>query len=408
MKKIILPIFASCLLPMINEANAQVHFDAINQFKYDEKILNQLPISSLRVIDDDQFVFSNLQLKEDWNNFFNTQAFALKNKQEEIMHWAGYTSINPKLLIALMEQQSQILSDPDLVNFNKPFTTLSNKTGFINQLKDVSLKLSQRFYLFLEAQENGTIKTESLKNTTAATISLTSLLYGNNQKKHGGINSSDNSKKINDFLNTYQRLFNRSDDNLLLQNALHINSKASDLSNISANSNFNMNLPWQSGYPWVSGGAHSNTGSGYPYSSLDFNNGSGGWGSNTPWVQASHEGVVTRYSRCNIRITHPSGYATSYYHMDSLQYNTGDSVASGAWLGRYANNKQTALCEGGQSSGPHVHFSLLYNGRYTSLHNHYISGYRIDIGNYNYDDNCGRFYFEYNGSRTCAWRSLWR
>ncbi len=170
---------------------------------------------------------------------------------------------------------------------------------------------------------------------------------------------------------------------------------------------FSMNLPWPSGY-WYSGGAHSNTGSGYPYSSLDFNNGSGNWGSNTPYVQAAHGGTVTRFSSCNIRVTHSSGYSTNYYHMSNLQYNSGDYVQPGAWLGRYANSYNQALCEGGQSSGPHVHFTLLYNGQQVSLHNQYISGHRIDVGNSNYDDNCNRFYFERNGYRTCAWQPLYR
>jgi LasA protease len=168
-----------------------------------------------------------------------------------------------------------------------------------------------------------------------------------------------------------------------------------------------MQLPWPTGQGWYSGGAHSNTGSGYPYSSLDFNNGSGGWGSNTPWVQAAHAGTVTRYSACNIRVTHTSGYATQYYHMDSLQYRSGDYVNQGAWLGRYANSYNQALCQGGQSSGPHVHFSLLQNGYFVSLQNKYLSGYRVDVGNSNYDDNCNNFYFEKNGSRYCAWRRLY-
>ncbi|MGR3981841.1 M23 family metallopeptidase [Pseudoalteromonas sp. 1181_04] len=175
-----------------------------------------------------------------------------------------------------------------------------------------------------------------------------------------------------------------------------------------AAASFSMNLPWSSGYYWYSGGAHSNTGSGYPYSSLDFNDGSGGWGANTPYVQAAHGGTITRFSSCNIRVTHSSGYSTNYYHMSNLQYSSGDFVQPGAWLGRYANNYNQALCEGGQSSGPHVHFTLLYNGQQVSLHNQYISGHRIDVGNSNYDDNCNRFYFERNGYRTCAWDRLYR
>jgi len=94
--------------------------------------------------------------------------------------------------------------------------------------------------------------------------------------------------------------------------------------------------------------------------------------------------------------------------MSNLQYNNGDTVQPGTLLGRYANSYNQALCEGGQSSGPHVHFTLLQNGQQVSLHNRYISNYRIDVGNSNYDSNCNNFYFERNGRRTCAWQPLYR
>ncbi|MBU2968251.1 M23 family metallopeptidase [Pseudoalteromonas sp. C2R02] len=401
MKTTILPILTSCLITVATGTNAQVHFDNHDTIEFDEKKLQNLPINALLVIDNDKFVFSNTQLNEDWDHFFNTQATALKHKQEVIMHWAGYTSINPKILIALMDQQSEILNNAKLNAFTTPFGQLSTKKGFDNQLQDIALRLSKHFYLFLEAQENNNITTNKLKNTTAATVSISNLL-----KLSKANTFKIDTKTTSNFVNHFHQLFTQNKDSLLLQNALI--EPDNKVNNINTAANFYMSFPWPSGYAWYSGGAHSNTGSGYPYSSLDFNNNSGGWGSNTPWIQASHGGVVTKYSNCNMRITHSSGYATSYYHMDNLQYRTGDSVQTGAWLGRYANNKQTALCEGGQSSGPHVHFSLLYNGRYTSLHNHYISGYRVDVGNYNYDDNCNNFYFSKNGYKTCAWRQLWR
>ncbi|WP_257325694.1 M23 family metallopeptidase [Pseudoalteromonas rhizosphaerae] len=383
-----------------------------NDFNFTAQSIESLKLTSLVAVDDTQFVFNNDLLREDWDNFFALHAPVLEDKKERVLHWAGYTSINPKVILALIELQSGLLSDPD-ADINNAFAGLSDEHGFDAQLEDVVMMLSQRFYAYKQWQDSqATPETskyagEEITNrvntnsSTAATVALVSVL-----KKQ--VLSKDNvnyaKSDLTGFLATFERLFPDSRAQLQRSSKSALQSSNQQF----AAASFSMNLPWSSGYYWYSGGAHSNTGSGYPYSSLDFNNGSGGWGANTPYVQAAHGGTITRFSSCNIRVTHSSGYSTNYYHMSNLQYSSGDFVQSGAWLGRYANNYYQALCEGGQSSGPHVHFTLLYNGQQVSLHNQYISGHRIDVGNSNYDDNCNNFYFERNGYRTCAWDRLYR
>ncbi|CAM4086984.1 M23 family metallopeptidase [Pseudoalteromonas byunsanensis] len=368
---------------------AQGQDSHVNDFKFSELELATLPAYSVQLIDEQSFLFNNTLQDYDWDSFFQSYAPHLSDKKEVILHWAGYSSINPKLLIALMEQQSLVISNPTKQSLTAPFATLSSRSGFNNQVEDIALSLSKRYYSYLELSEK--LDARNTPSTNAATVALVSLL----QKQPLGLTK---------VIAQYEQLFDY--DSLLLSSDSQANTAMA--SDFKAQAAFGMQLPWPSGYAWYSGGAHSNTGSGYPYSSLDFNNGSGGWGSNTPWVQASHGGTVTRYSSCNIRVTHSSGYATQYYHMDSLQYQSGDVISAGAWLGRYANSRNQALCQGGSSTGPHVHFSLLSNGRFISLHNWYISGYRIDVGNSNYDTNCWNFYFEKNGYKTCAWNRLYK
>lgn len=374
---------------------AEAHHNDV--FELSDQHLASIKTNSLQIIDSDNFLFNNQLNKLDWPNYFSLHAPSLQKKQEVILHWAGYSSINPKLLIALIELQSGLISTPSDDKFDSPLDGLSNKLGFDQQVKDIAIQLSARFYAFEQALSQN--KLSQLQINTPATLAIQSLLAESNVQTEHVTQHSET--RFNQLLAAYKHVSNG--ESLLIDADISSESKQT----IQA-ANFYMTFPWQSGSAWYSGGAHSNTGSGYPFSSLDFNNGSGGWGSNTPWVQASHGGQVTRYSACNIRVTHSSGYATSYYHMDNVQYNTGDVISAGAWLGRYANNYSAALCEGGQSSGPHVHWSLLYNGRFVSLQNAYISGYRVDIGNSNYDDNCSNFYFEKNGYRTCAWSPLYR
>ncbi|MBD1582030.1 M23 family metallopeptidase [Pseudoalteromonas sp. S16_S37] len=384
--KTITTSFLLSALVLSSNVLAQGQHSHVSDFSFDEHTISTLPLHSVQVVNEQAFLFSDNLQDFDLESFLLSYAPHLIEKKEVILHWAGYSSISPKLLLAMMESQSQILSTPSKKNLFMPFASLSSKVGFDNQIKDIALSLSKRYYAYQKYREE--TKSSIQPTSNASTVALISLF----QKQNAG---------LNELLEQYERLF--ANDSLKLSPDTQVKPLS-----IEPQANFTMQLPWPSGYAWYSGGAHSNTGSGYPYSSLDFNNGSGGWGSNTPWVQASHGGTVTRYSSCSIRVTHPSGYATQYYHMDSLQYQSGDVISSGAWLGRYANNKNQALCQGGSSSGPHVHFSLLNNGRFISLHNWYITGYRIDVGNWNYDDNCWNFYFEKNGNVTCAWQRLYK
>lgn len=395
---------ATLFAAIVFGAQAQVHPEeafAVTPFQ-----IQKLDVSSLQLIDDQAFVFSPELNEIDWDDFFAQNAPLLAEKKEVIMHWAGYASISPKLILSLIEMQSGLLSQPDEEKLENPLPGLTNKVGFDAQVKAVTLRLSQRFYAFEEALNRK--RTALPQYSTPATLALQSTLgeirLSKQERSRQGVQALRSKDHMNRLLDAYSQVFNG-------ESLIRSQQQKSDEPEFSARRNayntFTLRFPWPSGSVWRSGGAHSNTGSGYPYSSLDFNNGSGGWGSNTPWVQASHGGTVTRYSRCNIRVTHPSGYATSYYHMDNLQYNTGDRISAGDWLGRYANNYYTALCDGGQSTGPHLHWSLLRNGRFISLQDVYISGYRVDVGNRNYDSNCWNFYFEKNGRKTCAWRNLY-
>ncbi|MEJ6476689.1 M23 family metallopeptidase [Pseudoalteromonas piscicida] len=380
---------SACVLTLLShQVFAAGQHDSVTMPEFTAKHISSLPLSSLQAVNPDQFLFSNALQQVDWQQVLDSTAPHLSEKLEVILHYAGYASINPKLLLALMELQSGVISKPNADSLQAPFGELSQEKGFDAQVKDVALNLSARYYAFQKLKEEG--KAQKLIAVNEATVALADLTH----------------TSVDALLTVYQTLFNGESLALTANSDTSFSEQAS--TQAASVASFSMSLPWPSGYAWYSGGAHSNTGSGYPYSSLDFNNGSGGWGSNTPWVQAAHSGTVTRYSQCNIRVTHSSGYSTQYYHMENLQYNTGDVISAGAWLGRYANDKPTALCQGGQSSGPHVHFSLLYNGGHISLHNWYISGYRIDVGDYNYDDNCNRFYFEKNGYRTCAWNALYK
>jgi len=128
------------------------------------------------------------------------------------------------------------------------------------------------------------------------------------------------------------------------------------------------------------------------------------WGDDTSGdrVAAAHDGIVTVFSSCFVQVQHDNGWATRYYHMDNLQVETGQRVQAGDFLGNYANDKDQALCSGGHSSGPHIHFALQKDGVYTSLQDIALSGYLVHPGENSYDLSHERMWLEKRSERYYA------
>lgn len=77
-------------------------------------------------------------------------------------------------------------------------------------------------------------------------------------------------------------------------------------------------------------------------------------------VVAVASGIVTFAGRRSgygnlVEISHGDGYTTRYGHHESLAVSTGDLVKQGQVIG--------AMGSSGRSTGPHVHFEVLKNGR---------------------------------------------
>jgi murein DD-endopeptidase MepM/ murein hydrolase activator NlpD len=79
-------------------------------------------------------------------------------------------------------------------------------------------------------------------------------------------------------------------------------------------------------------------------------------------VMAADNGVASTYSTCcgygnYVVLTHGNGYSTLYGHLAGFNVRNGQLVVRG----------QVIAFEGstGNSTGPHLHFEILYNGNYT-------------------------------------------
>ncbi len=139
-----------------------------------------------------------------------------------------------------------------------------------------------------------------------------------------------------------------------------------------------LRLPWRKGKSWkFTGGPHGwNTGYDRPYAALDF----AGRNAKDQRVRAAGGGRV--YKMCSskrgwIRIYHPNGYTTDYYHLTkNIKPRNGAKIKRGAPLGLTGND---VSC-GGASYGRHVHFALLKGAKYVPVHNKIIGGWKFVQG----------------------------
>ena len=378
-----------------------------SEFSFTTQELQRLAPSSIRLpFSNALFLYGRDAEAFDLDGYLAVSAPFLRDKKELIAHWSGYYSINPQVLLALMELQSGLISAPSEAKLRAPFAGLSNKRGFEKQLRDVLAQLSQRFYGFESYQRDRARLADKALSTDPGTLNgATAAILGVLQRPSEDPATLNQAASLQQFTQQFAQLFNASNEQMYKFES----SEQAGITTAAVPPSSMLQLPWYQGYSWKSNGAHSHTGSGSPYSSIDVSYDWPAWGGQTYSVVAAHPGQVTVFSRCQLRVTNANGWATNYYHMDGVRVSHGETVMNDTKLGVYASNRNTALCQGGSSTGPHLHFSLLYNGRYVSLQGVNLGPFRVNVGAYNYDNACSRFYF-YNVIRNncqCAWSALY-
>jgi len=345
---------------------------------------------SARWIEDAAFVYGPDLLTFDVRQYLAGAAPHLVQYAEVISHWSGYYSISPKLLLTILELRSGAISKgPNPDSLANPSAGLVPGADFETQVRNLLNALFDHFYAYRRlAQPSG----DGAIN--AATFALLNLFRGTAAPAAFAV-SVDPLR--GDFLTTFSRLFPDTRGEVLTPADAHANAiPPPDL----------LQLPWKNGTSWYFGGVHTTTGqnNGSPMSSLDFASGGQSWGDDTSgdFVVAAHAGTVTVFSSCNVRVTSPTGWATNYYHLSNVAVANGSQVQANQTLAVYANSLNQALCNGGSSSGPHVHFSLLNNGAFSALDGVALSGYVVHPGRFSYDADPNYMWLEKNGTRYFA------
>ncbi|HHQ4512907.1 TPA: M23 family metallopeptidase, partial [Aeromonas hydrophila] len=143
---------------------------------------SQTPVLPL---DEAHFVFGEAAMAFDLHDFLLQQAPHLLPKEEVILHWSGITSLNPQLLLALMEASSQLISAPSEQAMAAPFAKLVKARGFDNQLELMARQLSERFYQARAQQRFMQRSAPALAPQAAHQAAIASLLNTSVQRQLG-------------------------------------------------------------------------------------------------------------------------------------------------------------------------------------------------------------------------------
>jgi len=322
---------------------------------------------------------------------FDVRAFLIERDSplaaysDSVISWAGYTSVNPKLLLVVLEMRRGLVSD----------LPADADRGLIDEwVEEASMDLTSAFYEFLYtwgsrrppdepvhprlpsiAFEDGS-SVEISAQTNAGTYAVATTLA---RASDGATWSAQTAPEgAGSFAEVFDSLFPGTDR---LDDSNPIDPAAPPPGDM-------FQLPFPLGATWSFNGPHNWNGGSYPppFSSMDF---SSNWPHDPPFpyhsavAAAGGSGTILSPNPsfsdqpCWVRIDHGGGWMSSYYHLRNLgpPGNLGAVMPNSA-LGTIGEE----ICNGGFASGAHVHFSLLFNGSYVDLEGVELSGWTVHVG----------------------------
>ena len=327
------------------------------------------------ILPDSELVYSPGSMEIDAAAFIRDHGGYLANYEEEVdditltgiqivERVAKEFSVNPRMLIAVLQYQSRWVTDrdPDESTMVYPIGIYSPwREGLYKQLAWAANNLNRGYYLWRVngisawVLADGSVLNISpvINAGTAGVQHMFSQLYDFN-KWNAAVSSEG-------LFSTYMELFRYPFD-YTFEPIL-----PSDLTQPA------MQLPFESGVVWsFTGGPHGGWGDGSAWAALDFAPPGDALGciQSDDWVVAIADGSILRAENGaviqDIDISGPNtndgfeqtGWTVLYMHIESR-----DRVSPGTYL-QAGERIGHPSCEGGVSSGTHVHLARRYNGEW--------------------------------------------
>jgi LasA protease len=323
--------------------------------------------SAYQILPDSHFIYGPSQIDFDTVAFVDSQPGWLKNYTdftagnpsrggEIIEHVATNFSISPRLLLTIVEYQTGALSNPI-----PPEEEQLYPLGFVDHDHQ---RLAQQLVLAANHLNNGYYgwRTGNLSDfehsdgrlerpdpwQNAASVALQyylSILLPENDYIYATHNQG--------ILKTYTRLFG----DPWIDDQTHIPASLAQPPLL---------LPFEAGKKWnFTGGPHTGWGTGEPWAAVDFApSGISGCGESSERVTALADGIIVRTAPSIAVLDldedgyEQTGWVIFYLHLasnDMVKYGT--QVSAGQPVGRPS-------CEGGSSTGTHIHIARKYNGEW--------------------------------------------
>lgn len=329
----------------------------------------QAPGPDFKIIPDSELVFGPTTVGFDIARWINQQGGYLATYQETlgditlsgadiVAEIARNYSVNPRLLLAILEHQSgwvtQPQPDPAWLDYPMKYVDLRRK-GLYRQLSWAANNLNRGYYLwkanalgyFLLPDGSVVPAANTLNAGTVGVQYLMSLIYPRPEWETAVSEAG--------VFSTFQRLFGYPFD-WALEPLLPSNLTQPP-----------MQLPFEPGRPWsFTGGPHGGYGDGSAWAALDFAPSDGGYGcrESREWVTAVADGLIVRSEPAVVVLDldgdgyEQTGWVVFYLHIATEQrIAAGTRVKAGDAIG-------FPSCEGGVSTGTHVHIARRYNGEW--------------------------------------------
>jgi murein DD-endopeptidase MepM/ murein hydrolase activator NlpD len=324
--------------------------------------------SPYRILPDSHFVNGPVQVSfnvEDFvaqtngwlKNYSNYVADANRSGAEIVEYVAHYYSVSPRLLLALLEYQSGALSQPIMDQEVKDYP-LGNRywshKGLFLQLIWAANFLNNKYYTYknlaytsIEHKDGRLERFDPWQNS--ASVSL--MNYFNSLMDYPEYLTAISPQG---FAHTYQELFG----DPWMNEQPHIPGSLVQPAFI---------LPFQPGDVWaLTGGPHTGWGTGEPLAALDFAPPSktSGCVRSGVWATAVTSGVIVRSANGEVMLDtdgdgdERTGWNVFYLHVATEgRVPLGTIVNQGDVIGHPS-------CEGGSSTGTHIHIARKYNGEW--------------------------------------------
>jgi len=352
----------------------------------------------LQIMADGQFVYGPNANDFNLVGFLEKLESPLLPYSDLILDKATYYSINPRVLLTILEMSSGSVTTKTKPIDSENLLGYTDIYGLDVQLEELCQSATYAYYhrlyqtdesanfshVILKSGETKELSEDINAGSLAILIAMAPL-----SEESEWINITSPEKKYG-FTQTYLRLFPESDP---LDNSNNVIPKASPPADF-------LKLPFSGGDTWrLTGGPHGDVDE-----AIDFQP-TGVSGCTIPtnrWATAVAAGNVTSVTcgGCLVRISHADSWGSYYYHMANTQVGTGAIVKDQ----NIGNPSQRPTCGGtcgtcsGSASGSHVHYALLYNGAFTTIIGAPFENwivYKIS------DDYSG--YLERNGQRVNQW-----